>query len=157
MAVVELLPGVSEGGGGGSTIKSTPKCFADNAIPWTKLLGVTAYIESRRGIQETPSRRIFEVPREKQAAEARMSDSEGSSVRSVLDSEKFEAEKSEEGSEPVPTWQNHPCDEKKGEFEKLLQSMMDSRESSQEEAEKEENEVDEKNTIEDAKKAIPEC
>lgn len=51
MAVVELLPGVSEGGGGGggSTIKSTPKCFADNAIPWTKLLGVTAYIESRRG------------------------------------------------------------------------------------------------------------
>lgn len=76
-----------------------------------------------------------------------MSDSEGSSVRSVLDSEKFEAEKSEEGSEPVPTWQNHPCDEKKGEFEKLLQSMMDSRESSQEEAEKEENEVDEKNTI----------
>lgn len=76
-----------------------------------------------------------------------MSDSEGSSIRSILDSEKFEAEESEEGSEPVPTWQNHSCDEKKGEFEKLLQSMMDSRESSQEEIEKEENEADEKDMI----------
>ncbi|KAI4493969.1 hypothetical protein M0802_009345 [Mischocyttarus mexicanus] len=73
------------------------------------------------------------------------------SVRSVLDSEKSDAEKSEEGTEPMPTWQNHPCEEKKGEFEKLLQSMMNSRESSQEEIEKKEIEIEEKkiNAIED--------
>ncbi|KAK2575931.1 hypothetical protein KPH14_007294 [Odynerus spinipes] len=85
-----------------------------------------------------------------------MSDSEGSSIASALDSEKSQAEKSEEGSESVPTWQNHPSDDKKkGEFEKLLQSMMNSRESSQEETERDENETAEKIEIEMAAPDAP--
>lgn len=69
-----------------------------------------------------------------------MSDSEGS-TESVHSSEKSETR--EEIVVPLPNRQN-PSNDKLEEFEKLLQSMMESRSPSQEAEEAEENETERK-------------